>query len=749
MKDEAIQQRIQENIVNQATTLDLSDLELTGKEKALKKLVECTHLKELYLGGVQQLPAKLPPNLEVFKAVGNTNATEGIENIRPLRDLKQLKTLELSNQRVEHIAPLQSLPQLEKLDLQGNAIEVFPSEFLADLPQLKALFLQNNPITNLPPEIFDQPNCAQAVRDYFTDLQQGNREVYHAKVILVGSEGVGKTSLFQQWLSGQHFVELEQASGKLIQLEVFDWADKDTYPLLLSPNALVLLVWDVETEAVSDQSITHWLQQINTLSKGHNPVLVVQNKVARDEVQEFPDWEALTEKYTQIKGMVAIETTESDQQNNGLADLEAYLRKIIQQQLRQVCITLPAKWMQVQQMLEAHQQSIISWQDFSQICKQCGVTNGSEATLREYLHSTDFFFSSPQSKMILLDWAWGVKSVQALFHWFDNQGVVKGEDFAQCWSDQPEAVQELLVSWMQTRGLCAQIGQVHRNPTNNDQPLSFGQRQYLFPALLPDEALPNQASTLPEGTKGLYLIFYHPTLNTLFVQQLMLRLAPYAKPDQVTREALYFTHQGQQVFLQALRDQQALTVTILPVNAAQNHLPTTRQYLRQVLLDQGLEQVQEWLSLDGKGYISREALESHPPEQPKIKAGNGQEYDFVEFKKYLNKDILFMPSPALAKSWDEAGLPTFFVQRLRGQVKEQYEIILRYRYLKNNAIKESRREKFGDEITLRRQNIEEIEQDFLQEAQQHSSNYSPNQLKQLIGETVLETIKQIDHSPSA
>lgn len=67
------------------------------------------------------------------------------------------------------------------------------------------------------------------------------------------------------------------------------------------------------------------------------------------------------------------------------------------------------------------------------------------------------------------------------------------------------------------------------------------------------------------------------------------------------------------------------------------------------------------------------------------------------------------------------GFPAHLIKALKKQVTEQYEIIIRYRQLKNNALDKATREKYEEEIQLRQQNIKEIQDKFPVQTEAHDA----------------------------
>ena len=93
-------------------------------------------------------------------------------------------------------------------------------------------------------------------------------------------------------------------------------------------------------------------------------------------------------------------------------------------------------------------------------------------------------------------------------------------------------------------------------------------------------------------------------------------------------------------------------------------------------------------------------------------------------------------------------LPESFTAALKKQIAEQYSIILRYRSLKNDASAPEQRKKFGDEISLRQQNIEEIQHDFLNQVQAGNHNLSIADIRQMLADSIDQIKREMENRPA-
>jgi len=84
------------------------------------------------------------------------------------------------------------LSQLKVISLDNNHINALPEE-ITHLPNLKVLSVYKNPLIFPPPEI-----VAQGTQEILTYLRLDKQPQWAAKLLLVGEDGVGKTSLLHQ-----------------------------------------------------------------------------------------------------------------------------------------------------------------------------------------------------------------------------------------------------------------------------------------------------------------------------------------------------------------------------------------------------------------------------------------------------------------------------------------------------------------------------------------------------------------------
>lgn len=254
-----------------------------------------------------------------------------IEIIDAISELKNLQTLFLTNNKVIDLRPLKGLDKLRKLDISKNFIvDLLPIKMLIsdNLPVFykfgygtgKGIFVDDNPWSNPPPAIIKQGNAA--ILNYFAEREKQQFKNQEIKLILVGNSTAGKTSLsqflrdrnYQPNQSSTHGILPTQwlPTGHDLQVNIWDFGGQEyyhaTHRLFLSRNAVYVLVWDAQTDKggysetnvyfdddpePSTLQLEHfpqkwWLKNIRHYTRESNPpvpILLVQNKCARDGVQ--------------------------------------------------------------------------------------------------------------------------------------------------------------------------------------------------------------------------------------------------------------------------------------------------------------------------------------------------------------------------------------------------------------------------------------------------------------------------------
>ncbi|XP_066297271.1 malignant fibrous histiocytoma-amplified sequence 1 homolog [Branchiostoma lanceolatum] len=200
--------------------------------------------------------------------------------------LTNVKHLDLSHCQLRTLPPVVwGMSQLEWLDLRDNQLQILPAE-VGQLSCVIDLNVDGNPLMKPPVEV-----CCQgiaAIRQYFSELERSDQNVSaRLKVVVLGEKMAGKTSLVQtlhrgmptrtQYDNRTHFVEITQWKPDYnLTFEVYDFGGHEVYHLthqfFLTPEALYLLLVNLQTYSCSEQSYTKavgfWLETLNARVPG-------------------------------------------------------------------------------------------------------------------------------------------------------------------------------------------------------------------------------------------------------------------------------------------------------------------------------------------------------------------------------------------------------------------------------------------------------------------------------------------------
>lgn len=129
-------------------------------------------------------------------------ATKSMENrqlteVPPaLLKMTNLQSLNLSNNFFTSLPEeISLLTELRELDISNNRLLTLPPP-LGFLTNLKTLRLANNAFKTPPPEVLSKNNV-KLILGYLRDLAKGAEPVYRIKLMMVGQENVGKTTILR------------------------------------------------------------------------------------------------------------------------------------------------------------------------------------------------------------------------------------------------------------------------------------------------------------------------------------------------------------------------------------------------------------------------------------------------------------------------------------------------------------------------------------------------------------------------
>jgi len=281
---------IEYNKINKYPVFDLINCDL---HNIPKEVFELDHLEKLILSSNKftEIPSEIKKlkNLRIL-ILYNNKITRLPEEIFSLPNLEGLNLRK--NRLTEISGNIKSLVNLKFLFLEENSITNLPNE-IGYLEKLEHLRIDSS-IQNLPPEIYQKGT--RAILSYFKEiLANSNVPVNEAKLLLVGSGNVGKTSMMKRLIYNifneneytTEGIDIKKWMTKIksnidLRINIWDFGGQEiyhaTHQFFLTKRSLYLLIWTARTDD-NLLNFDYWLEVIKLLSAG-SPVLVILNKIA-------------------------------------------------------------------------------------------------------------------------------------------------------------------------------------------------------------------------------------------------------------------------------------------------------------------------------------------------------------------------------------------------------------------------------------------------------------------------------------
>ncbi|MBT5664514.1 MAG: hypothetical protein HOJ06_04175, partial [Rhodospirillaceae bacterium] len=388
------------------TSLHLNDNEIgdSGAE-ALATLTGLTslHLNDNEIGdsGAEALAA-----LTGLTSLHLWNNQIGNSGAEALARLTGLTFLDLDNNQIgdSGVEALAVLTGLTSLYLADNNIEpqgvrkFFDSISSRTANQLNRLVLSNN--NNLealmPPEVWQTSDARALLASYrryvLSEDEESLQPLNEAKLLIVGDEGVGKTSLVRFMVHMQprdpdeektpgisilDKIETQEwtPDGSDIQLNVWDFGGQEimrgTHRFFLTERSLYILL--LQNRFEDDAPKVHeWLKTIRDKSS-QCPVIVVVSKCDVDKPYIRKDDEtSLRADYPNIVGFLRLSCNDDDESRKRVLELRALIAETLADKtlLTHVQDTIPAGWRRVKDAVAqlADERSILTLATFETLC---------------------------------------------------------------------------------------------------------------------------------------------------------------------------------------------------------------------------------------------------------------------------------------------------------------------------------------------------------------------------------------------
>jgi small GTP-binding protein len=409
--------------LSQLTSLDIGGNEIgaAGAQAIAQHLSQLTSLdiggNEIGAAGAQAIAQHLS-QLTSLDIGGNEIGEAGAQAIA--QHLSQLTSLNIWFNQIGAAgaqAIAQHLPQLTSLDIGSNEIGAAGAqailEALADRADAHAVtrldLRRNGDLTRVLPSEALQTRDAQAIlaayRRFRDASEQEKRPFNEAKLLVVGKEAVGKTSLVRYLIHGTPRVTEHHATIGIdaherieteewtpedcpITLNIWDFAGQEmrygTHRYFLSERCLYLVV--LNDRERDDASVHTWLKTIASKG-GDSPVLIVINQSDDPKRPHLQlDETLLQERYPGIAGFlrtsVPLAGQERDWHRTCRTALREKIAEVVSGDARLDMVRRPVlrPWLAVRNEVGdlAREQSVLRTVDFERICDRHSITEESE-----------------------------------------------------------------------------------------------------------------------------------------------------------------------------------------------------------------------------------------------------------------------------------------------------------------------------------------------------------------------------------
>jgi len=345
-----------------------------------------------------------------------------------------------------------------------------------------------------PLEIIQQgPN---AILNYFEDIQKTTIPLLECKLIIVGTGGVGKTSLVKKLKDPSRHLDLgkdetthdihivpwelpctfENGETHNVKIHFWDFGGQAIYhaahQFFLAKRSLYLFVWETHKGEEFD-SFDYWLNTIKFLSD-NSPVMVVMNK--SDKRIKAIDEAGLKAKFKNIVHFIQVSCLTGE----NIRELSEEIAKALGH-MPHLLDRIPKTWLDIRDDLKNINQNYISLDEYFQVCRVYNMNEERALFLGEYLHDLGYilhFRNDPVlNDTVILQPEWVTGAAYTLLDGreiIENKGRFKMMDLRRIWNEETYPLEKhpILIRLMEKFELCFNI---------------VGIELYIVPGLLPNQ----------------------------------------------------------------------------------------------------------------------------------------------------------------------------------------------------------------------------------------------------------------------
>lgn len=508
-------------------------------------------------------------------------------------EFNKLSTLKIINLSYNN---LRTFPQIIKnnktiefLDLSYNDIEFIP-DWLLELDNIEKINLRGNSFQNVPEEIWDKD--PKEIFHLLSILQENyeSKPLNECKMIVLGSGGVGKTSLINMLLYGTFNPSQQKTDGiqikpwklstttykdfnknkKNIRLNVWDFGGQEimhaTHQFFMSKRSLYLLVLNPRIDdKYGDTEIYYWLKLISSISP-NSPIIIVVNKSDTHKA-DFAIGE-IRDSYKNVVGLIETSCTK----NIGIEELREKIFNSINR-IEHIEDKVPISFFKIRQKLENVNSDYIHFQTYVNICKRIDNTLN-DTTIRTYiklLNDLGIMLNISDNRRLentqVLNPEWVTNGVYSIINSrkiIENSGVIEENQIAEILDSKnyPTAIERgYILDMMIHFELCYQMP---------DKKYT-----YFIPGAFSKEKKFEQNSDFSNKIKFIYQL---DVLPSSLISRFIVKVHPFIYQDNFYRNGVYLEFVKEKTFahVYAVPSKKVINIEITGVG----HRRTTLRYLR-------------------------------------------------------------------------------------------------------------------------------------------------------------------------
>ncbi|KAF2071594.1 hypothetical protein CYY_007084 [Polysphondylium violaceum] len=523
-----------------------------------------------------------------------------------ISQLIYLSDLNLKQNKLESLpASIGQMSNLVSVNLMNNNLTALrPTMGL--LTNLTSLKLDGNRIKTPPPEI--QVQGLKPMLLYLKDLIKGQEQCYKMKLMIVGQENVGKTTLLKtlrekkkkaalgpnistdgisidNWVFSGQFEEKEEENNRTIKkkqdvtLSIWDFAGQEiyytTHQFFLSERSVYIVAWNL-CLAEEESRVEFWLQSISTRAKDA-PIIIVGTHL--DDVNRNnakPLKKKMKEKYcTRFPNIKAIKLV-SCTSGKGIPSLRETLESVVTSQPT-MGESLPRSYMLLENLVKEETKKrvipTIPWSEFIQLGSICTITDEAEllrATMfLNQLGSLVYFPKEPGLKQfVILDPQWITTMLSSIIttkHSYAKDGILMHKSLKQIWRppQYPNHLHPHLISLLEKFEISFNVS----------QDSGFENGMSLIPSLLSNERPAAFATMWPPydpHVQQFGRIYQFEFIPNGFFSRLMVRILNFARTEVKCywKNGMLLHHDQEQILLELNHTKKSLTFMVRGMNSA-------------------------------------------------------------------------------------------------------------------------------------------------------------------------------------